>query len=101
MIDFSTGRIIDANDTALKFYGYTKTQLSDFEINRLLISSNKHHTNCSFKFEGDFKTKLSDDSTKNVLVCHVITEIFGNKVVVLIIQENQKKLNWPTLFSSN
>jgi len=74
LIDPKDGKIIDANDTAQSFYGYSREQLLNlhiFDINTLPASETKLHITDVVNGKGKqfvFQHRLSDNSLRDVEV---------------------------------
>jgi PAS domain S-box-containing protein len=84
LISPSSGRIIDANYSAVKFYGYSKSELLKLDLNSINISNYKTSFS-NDKFE--FTHKLKDGSLRIVDVHSTPIENENEKVLFSIIED--------------
>ena len=100
LIDPSNGKIIDANDLAVNFYGYTKSQIKNMNISDINILS-KHEiqkemerASRSTKNLFYFNHKLSNGDIRNVLVISDLININGRNLLfsrIFDITDSNKK----------
>ncbi len=93
LVDPQTGRIVDANSAAAKFYGYTRDQLQTMciaEINELpepdvlrALDSVVKQSNAHFEFQH----RLADRSTRNVEVHSSVIRIEGRPLIHSIVHD--------------
>ena len=97
LIDPSDGRIVDANQAACKFYGYSHKELTDlriFNINQLPAENVKHEMLKAKGREKDyfeFVHRLSDGTLKNVEVYSNVIVIDGKSILISIIHDVTEK----------
>ncbi|QUH25568.1 PAS domain S-box protein [Serpentinicella alkaliphila] len=87
LIDPSNGKIIDANDLALNFYGYTKSQIKNMNISDINILSKYEiqkemkRASRSTKNLFYFNHKLSNGDLRNVLVISDLINVHGRNLL--------------------
>ncbi len=99
IVDPESGRLIDANDAACKFYGYTKEQIKTLnirDINTLQIGElNEEMKNAVIKKKSRFffKHKLSDGTIKDVEVLSGPVKMVSGTALYSIVHDRtlQKK----------
>ena len=99
LIEPNTGKIVDANKSAIKFYGYTKDELLNLNINQINILSKEEirkSANNAFNKKinsFEFPHKLKDGTVKIVRVSSTPIENEKGKVLFSIIEDiSEKKL---------
>lgn len=99
LVDSETNYILDANEAAVKYYGYTKAELKQMKISQIntlspeemKIEMEKALTNQRVYFQ--FKHRLANGEVRDVEVFSNHLEIDGKKVIHAIIHDitEQKK----------
>lgn len=98
IIEPGTGRIIQANEAATKFYGYSKNrfkQLNIYDINALSSDEIKIRMEEAKEFKKNyfqFPHKLSDNTIKEVEVYSSLIEINNNQYLFSIIHDISEKV---------
>ena len=99
IIDPETGKIIDANESACKFYGYSKNrfkQLHIFDLNTLSNDEIKIRMEQAKTFKKNyfqFPHRLADGSIREVEVYSSAIEIQNKKYLFSIIHDITEKVN--------
>jgi two-component system sporulation sensor kinase A len=99
IIDPETGKIIDANEAACKFYGYSKNrfkQLHIFDLNTLSSDEIKIQMEQAKTFKKNyfqFPHRLADGSIREVEVYSSAIEINDKKFLFSIIHDITEKVN--------
>ncbi|GIX40724.1 MAG: hypothetical protein KatS3mg129_0457 [Leptospiraceae bacterium] len=98
IIDPETGRIINANQSACQFYGYSKNrfkQLTIYDINTLSNEEIKIRLNQAFNFKMNyfqFPHRLADGSIREVEVFSSIINLKNKKYLFSIIHDITEKI---------
>jgi PAS domain S-box-containing protein len=99
ILDPSTGNIVDANNSACKYYGYTKEKITSLNISDINIQQisviNKNIKKSVEQSQNyfNFKHKLADGSLRDVEVYSGPVEFQGKKFLYSIIHDlTEKKL---------
>jgi len=107
LIDSNTKYILDANEAAIKYYGYTKAELKQMKISQINMlppeeirnKMKKALTNQQVYFQ--FKHKLSTGELRDVEVFSNQLEIDGKKVIHAIVHDiTEKKQNEEALIEA-
>lgn len=107
LIDFETGKIVDANKAAADFYGYTLEKLREMKISEIIVLSpelvkvemKKVYDESKTRFE--FKHRLANGEIRDVEVFSSLIEIEGKKYLHSIIHDiTERKLTEEALKSS-
>ena len=91
LIDCKTEKIIDANRSAVKFYGFSKKALNNKYYRELLVQGDDNNSSlCNMLKKSNHtesKHLLSDNTIKDVEIYSSKIEVFGKEIMHLIIHD--------------
>ncbi len=103
LMDINTGKIIDANKAAEKFYGYTRKELTDMNIADIALKDKEEHR--KFRLEvynrgtenptvRIMNQKLKNDEVRRVELIIAPIEVDGKEYLIDSIQDITEKINY-------
>ena len=103
LININTGKIIDANKAAEKFYGYTRKELTDMNIADIALKDKEEHR--KFRLEvynrgaenptvRIINHKLKNDEVRRVELIIAPIEVDGKEYLIDSIQDITEKINY-------
>jgi PAS domain S-box-containing protein len=93
LVDPTTSDILDANEAAEKFYGWSKEKLRNMKVQDINILSPEQikaeveNARSSYRAFFEFRHRLADDSVKDVAVYSSLIDIRDDKVLHMIVHD--------------
>ena len=103
LMDINTGKIIDVNKAAEKFYGYTKKELTDMNIADIALKDDEEHRKFRLEVYGRgaenptvriINHKLKNDEVRRVELIIAPIEVDGKEYLIDSIQDITEKINY-------
>ncbi|PLX13476.1 MAG: hypothetical protein C0598_03605, partial [Marinilabiliales bacterium] len=98
IIDYETGQIVDANNSACKFYGYSHKELTSLDITQInilpddYVKKEMRNVKLGILNNFQFKHKLKDNRIVDVNVQSSVLEINGRTLLYSIIHDTTERI---------